>query len=415
MRWMATRMMAAAALGLAVSGGAGFAQNQPGAPAGPATPAPAEPLAPAAPAAPTFSIWTASQAAQLVRWLDNAPAEGLPSMAAESAELQAAIASGDQASVSALARRHAATLLNRHRNGTHSAQRRSFGITPENFGPADAAINAALTLDQIDGLFTAAIPTHPQYVMLREALATETDPARRARLRLNMDRWRWMPRNLGQRYLLVNVPSYEVTLWQDGERIDRWRTVVGTTRTRTNIFSTTASGVILNPWWEIPTSIVNEGIGAMRRNNPSAFAARGYVFENGRYRQRPGRHNALGRMKIVMPNEHAIFLHDTQARDNFSLPARAFSHGCVRVNQALDFVSAMLRPRGGWDLPAVEAAVASGRTQQVDFAAPIPVYIAYFTVAPFTAADGSNPLRHFPDLYGYDRGAAQPNTGPARP
>lgn len=409
MRWMASKMMVAATLGIALTGSAGIAQNQAAVPAPAETGAPAQP---APPTAPIAAMWSAEQAAQLARWLENAEAEGLPSMVAQGAELLAAIASGDQANYNAVAHRHAATLLDRHRNGTHTVQRRRFGITPENFGPADAAINAALTLDQIDQLFTAAIPTHPQYVMLREALATEADPARQERLRLNMDRWRWMPRNLGQRYLLVNVPSYEVTLWQDGQRIDRWRTVVGTTRTRTNIFSTTASGVILNPWWEIPQSIVNEGVGAMRRNNPAAFAARGYVFENGRYRQRPGRHNALGRMKLVMPNQHAIFLHDTQARDNFALQARAFSHGCIRVNQALDFVSAMLRPRGGWDLPAVEAVIASGRTQQVDFAAPIPVYISYFTVAPFSAADGSNPLRHYADIYGHD--SPRPDVRPTR-
>jgi L,D-transpeptidase YcbB len=416
MRRMASILVVAGSLGLALNGGVGSAQNQP-APSAPASTAPPtlSVTPPAPPVAPAPALWTIAQATQLAQWLENAPAEGLPAMATQAAEVRAAIATGNQSNYSAVARRHATTLLERHRNGTHTAQRRSFGITPESFGPAEAAINAAVTLDQVDALFTATVPTHPQYVMLREALAAETDPARQTRLRLNMDRWRWMPRNLGQRYLLVNVPSYEVTLWQDGQRIDRWRTVVGTTRTRTNIFSTTASGVILNPWWEIPQSIVNESVGALRRNSPSAFAARGYVFEDGRYRQRPGRHNALGRMKIVMPNNHAIFLHDTQARDNFALPARAFSHGCVRVNQALDFVSAMLRPRGGWDLPAVEAAIATGRTQQVDFAAPIPVYIAYFTVAPFTAADGSSPLRHFPDLYGYDRGGAQPNTGPARP
>lgn len=415
MRRLASIMVALGTVAMATTAGSGFAQNQPVAPAPANSAPPALPVAPTPAPAPAPALWNTAQATQLVNWLERAPVDGLPAMVAEADAVRAAIAGGDSATLSAVARRHATTLLNRHRNGTHTAQRRSFGITPENFGPAEAAINAAVTLDQVDALFTAVIPTHPQYVMLREALAAETDPARTARLRLNMDRWRWMPRNLGQRYLLVNVPSYEVTLWQDGRRIDRWRTVVGTTRTRTNIFSTTASGVILNPWWEIPQSIVNESVGAMRRNNPSAFAARGYVFENGRYRQRPGRHNALGRMKIVMPNNHAIFLHDTQARDNFSLPARAFSHGCVRVNQALDFVSAMLRPVGGWDLPAVEAVVASGRTQQVDFAAPVPVYIAYFTVAPFTTADGSNPLRHFPDLYGYDRGAAQPDTGPARP
>ncbi|MGL4314800.1 MAG: L,D-transpeptidase family protein, partial [Sphingomonas sp.] len=289
MRRMAAILMVTGTLGLALNGGAGLAQNQPAAPASPAitvTP-PAPPVAPAP--APVPALWTAAQATQLVNWLEGAPVDGLPAMVAQADEVRAAIAAGDRTNLSAVARRHAATLLTRHRGGTHTAQRRSFGITPDSFAPADAAINAALTLDQLDALFTAAIPTHPQYVMLREALVAETDPARRARLVLNMDRWRWMPRNLGQRYLLVNVPSYEVTLWQDGQRIDRWRTVVGTTRTRTNIFSTTTSGVILTPWWEIPTSIVNESVGALRRNNPSAFAARGYVFENGRYRQRPGR------------------------------------------------------------------------------------------------------------------------------
>ena len=416
MRRKAVLTMIAATL--AASAGVGFAQNQPAnqpasqpaqqAEAARATPPVLTVAPPPAPApAPVPAQWTAAQATQLVSWLDRAPAEGLPAMTAEADALRAAIAGGDPAQLSAVALRHAATLLERHRNGTHSAQRRRFGITPERFGPADAAINAAVTLDQIDALFTAAIPTHPQYVMLKEALASETDAARQARIRLNMDRWRWMPRNLGQRYLLVNVPAYEVTLWQDGQRIDRWRTVVGTTRTPTNIFSTTVSGVVLNPWWEIPQSIVNESVGALRRNSPATFAARGYVFENGRYRQRPGRHNALGRMKLVMPNDFAIFLHDTQARDNFALPARAFSHGCVRVNQALDFVAAILRPRGGWDLPVVEAAIASGRTQTVNLAEPIPVYIGYWTVAPFTAADGTTPLRHYADIYGHDRAASR--------
>lgn len=347
---------------------------------------------------------------QLVTWLENAPDDGLPAMTTDAQAIRAAVATGTTAQISALADTAAARLLDRHRGGTHTAQRRNFGITADTFGPADAAIDAALTLNQLDALFAAAVPTHPQYVMLREALAAETDPVRAARLRLNMDRWRWMPRNLGERYLLVNVPSYEVTLWQGGQRIDRWRTVVGTTRTRTNIFSTTVSGVILNPWWEIPTSIVRESVGAMVRNNPRGAAARGYVLENGRYRQRPGPGNALGRMKLIMPNDFAIFLHDTQARDNFALNARAFSHGCVRVNQALDFVSAILRPRGGWELPVVEAAVATGRTQTVNLAAPIPVYISYFTVAPFTAADGSNPLRHYTDIYGHDRATARPQS-----
>lgn len=389
---------------LASTASSGLTQNQPVAqPAASPAAQSANPTAPIIREEPNAILWTAAQATQLATWLDNAPADGLPQMAEEATALRAAIATGDTTVFRPIAQRHALTLLDRHRNGTHRAQRRAFGITPESFGPADATIAAALALDRVEELFTAAIPNHPQYVMLREALASETDPARAARLRLNMDRWRWMPRTLGQRYLLVNVPSYEVTLWQDGQRIDRWRTIVGTTRTPTNIFSTTVSGVIVNPWWEIPTSIANESVAAMVRNNPRAAAARGYVFEQGRYRQRPGPGNSLGQMKLVMPNDHAIFLHDTPSRGLFENPARAYSHGCVRVNQALDFVTALLRARTGWDRAATDAAVATGRTQTLALAEPIPVYISYFTVAPFTAADGSNPLRHYADIYGHDR------------
>ncbi len=348
-------------------------------------------------------VWTAAQARQLATWLEIAPADGLPSMATEAAALRAAIAGGNPALFGPVARTHAATLLDRHRNGTHTARRRAFGITPEDFAPIDATIADALARDQVDAMVAAAIPTHPHYVQMRAALANEADAARAARLRLNMDRWRWMPRTLGERYLMVNVPSYEVTLWQDGRRIDRWRTVVGTARTPTNIFSDTVTGVILNPWWEIPASIADEGIASMVRNNPRAAAARGYVFEQGRYRQRPGPGNSLGRMKLVMPNDFAIFLHDTPAQALFANPARAYSHGCVRVNQALDFATALLRTRAGWDRAATDAAVASGRTQTVDLAAPIPVYISYFTVAPFTASDGTTPLRHYADIYGHDR------------
>lgn len=349
-------------------------------------------------------LWTASQASQLLLWLSNAPADGLPAMPEQIAAVQAALATGDRAVISAAADPAAILLLDRHRNGTHTRQRRSFGVTPDNFAPAADALAAALTTNRVDAMFASAVPTHPHYVMLRDVLATETDAARAATLRLNMDRWRWMPRHLGQRYLLVNVPSYEVTLWQDGQRIDRWRTIVGRPATPTNIFSDTVTGVVLNPWWEIPTSIANEGIASMVRNNPRAAAARGYVYEGGRYRQRPGPGNSLGQMKLVMPNDFAIYLHDTPSRTLFANAARAYSHGCVRVNQAIDFATAVLSTRSGWTRADTDRILATGRTETVTLAEPIPVYIAYFTTAPFTTSlESPGEIRHFQDIYGMDR------------
>ncbi|MEQ1510647.1 MAG: L,D-transpeptidase family protein [Sphingopyxis sp.] len=375
--------------------------------AGSMVPAPDITTAPAPQVEMPAPVWSAEQAMQLALWLDGASREGLPDMSAAARALRDTISGGDDIRISEVASVSAARLLELHRNGAHNGQRRAFGITGDSFGPAADAVAAAISLDRVNELFVAAVPTHPNYIALRNLLATEADAARLESIRLNMDRWRWMPRNLGQRYLLVNIPSFEVTLWQDGRQIDRWRTVVGRTTTQTNGFSATVTGVILNPWWEIPTSIANEGVAARVRANPAREAARGFVFQDGRYRQRPGASNSLGRMKLVMPNGHAIFLHDTPSQSLFANPVRAYSHGCVRVNQALDFATALLSAREGWTRATTDAAVASGRTQTVDLPAPIPVYISYFTIAPFAAASGANELRSFPDVYGRDRAGAR--------
>ncbi len=407
MRRIVSVLAAVSGIALAMSAqSAALAQTGPAPANGPApaaAPAPAT-AASTVPAPIPAPLWTTTQAMQLVSWLDNAPLDGLSAMTDRANALRAAVATGDRAQISAVADPAALLLLERHRNGTHAVQRRRFNITGDSFAPAADALAAALNSNQVDALFRAAVPNHPHYVMLREALAAENDAGRAETIRLNMDRWRWMPRELGRRYLLVNVPSYEVTLWQDGVRIDRWRTIVGRPSTPTNIFSDTVTGVVLNPWWEIPTSIANEGIASMVRNNPSAAAARGYVFEQGRYRQRPGPGNSLGQMKLVMPNEHAIYLHDTPARSLFANPARAYSHGCVRVNAAVDFATAVLSTREGWDRADTDAVLASGRTQTVELPEPIPVYIAYFTTAPFTTSlDTPGEIRQFADIYGHDR------------
>ncbi|MEZ5684357.1 MAG: L,D-transpeptidase family protein [Novosphingobium sp.] len=113
-------------------------------------------------------------------------------------------------------------------------------------------------------------------------------------------------------------------------------------------------------------------------------------------RQKPGESNALGRMKLVMPNPYSVYLHDTPNRDLFAEERRAFSHGCVRVGDALDFASALLAPaRSRAD---VDALVAAGETVTLDLPRPLPVYVAYFTVA----SDADGRLIYFDDVYGRD-------------
>lgn len=237
-------------------------------------------------------------------------------------------------------------------------------------------------------------PIHPYRAAVEAAYGAETDPERRAILSANLDRWRALPSQLGQRYLMVNVPAQEVVLWENGIPVERWDVIVGRPRTPTISFSAEVSGVNLNPWWYVPQSIVRESVGALVRNNPAEARRRGYVASGGSYRQRPGPGNALGRMKLVMPNSHAIYLHDTPARHLFEREVRTFSHGCIRVRDAMGFAARLV----GVSRTELETMASDGQTRTVSLAAPVPVHITYFTAVP----EQSGQLRYLSDIYGRD-------------
>ncbi len=239
-------------------------------------------------------------------------------------------------------------------------------------------------------------PVHPYRAAVEAAYGAETNPARRAVLAANLDRWRALPAQLGQRHLLVNVPAQEVVLWENGVPVARWDVIVGRPRTPSVSFSAEVTGVNLNPSWYIPQSIVRESVAALVRNNPAEARRRGYVVSGGSYRQRPGPGNALGRMKLVMPNPHAIYLHDTPARHLFDEQARAFSHGCIRVQDAMGFAARL----AGMTRAELEARAADGQTRTVPLAQPVPVHITYFTAVP--GPDGE--LLYLNDIYGRDPG-----------
>lgn len=358
--------------------------------------------------APARPHWTGQQVDRLIEWLEASRNDGLNTASAEVPRLRAAQAGGDPARIDEAATGAALALLDDFRNGCCNASLRTgwhIDSDPPPLNP-EAAIGAALGdgKDGLDRLFARARPSHPFYLALRSAYAREQDPARRATLAANMDRWRWMPRDLGRRYLLVNAAAFEASLWQDGRMVDRWVVIVGKTKSPTPIFAARISGVILNPWWEIPSSIAAEGIAAMVANSPKQAAARGYVREGGRYRQKPGPNNALGRMKLVMPNPYSIYLHDTPAKALFRQDVRAYSHGCVRVGNALGLATALLSAQPGWNRERVDALVATGQTQTLTLAQPVPVYVAYFTAEP----NDTGGIRTFPDVYRRDNGASAP-------
>jgi hypothetical protein len=344
--------------------------------------------------------WSTPQLDRLAQWLDAAPGDALNGVAPESDRLRAARTRANGPETDAVATAAAVHLLDSHRNGCcERTSREGWKIQPEPQAITErAAVAGALASDTLDQLFANARPFHPYYLALRHAYAIEQDQAHRATLAANLDRWRWMPRRLGNRYLLVNTAAFEATLWENGRATGRWQVIVGKQGSPTPIFAATATGVIFNPYWEIPVSIVDESIGKLMREHPAEAAKKGYVVENGRYRQRPGPQNSLGLMKLVMPNPYNVYLHDTPAQALFQRDVRAFSHGCVRVGDALGLAEALLRTKLEWTRPRIDEAVATGATRMVMLDRSIAVYVTYFTAEP----DDLGNIRYFPDLYGRD-------------
>jgi murein L,D-transpeptidase YcbB/YkuD len=231
---------------------------------------------------------------------------------------------------------------------------------------------------------------------LRTALtiAPKTDTQTINRIRLNMDRWRWLPRELGAKYIIVNVPSYYATLVENGATRWKTRAVAGAIKTPTPQLNATAVGVILNPWWEVPPSISKEVAG-----KPGYVAVKGKDGKVQRWRQPPGPANALGQLKFVMYNEQNIYLHDTNAKSRFNSEVRAASHGCIRTKDVLELATMLLGDDGGeWTPDKISETLASKKSKQANFVKPLPIYIVYFSVAANT--DGS--IVNYDDMYKRD-------------
>lgn len=363
----------------------------------PVPPPPPAILTAPAMAAPISIDWPEDEARELLAYIRTVGEEGLDPADYGTARLDDAIAGGDEEAISAAATqsflRLSSDLALGHVRG--DARVDWYVDDPDlNGNDQYALMTRAVEQRDVRGALTSLLPTHPQYQELKAVLAGTSDPAIANKIRTNMDRWRWLPRDLGRKYVIVNVPAYSVALIEDGRVTARRRAVAGAIKTATPQLSATISGAIFNPWWEVPSSI-----------NGEVRGKRGYVrvpTGNGgfRFRQPPGPSNALGRVKLVMPNPHAIYLHDTNAKGLFDKKMRAYSHGCIRTEDAVGFAATLLEDNPEWAGGAVTDAVSKGKTVQADLSTPIPVYIAYFTVA---AVAAKNEIVEYSDIYGRDK------------
>jgi murein L,D-transpeptidase YcbB/YkuD len=250
---------------------------------------------------------------------------------------------------------------------------------------------------------------------------------------LNLERRRWLPDNLGDRYVFVNMAGFELKLVEGDKTVFDTRVVVGTPFHRTPVFSGLMTYVVVNPFWHITPSIArNEILPSVKKDvnylasknirvfsdwsanayeiNPhsvdwSQVSRRGMKFK---FRQDSGPTNALGRVKFMFPNRHNIYLHDTPSKHLFKQSTRSFSHGCIRVQYPLDFATFILRHTSGWTRDKIDQTVASGARKVVNLPQSIPVHLTYLTN--WVNQDGSVYFRK--DIYGRDKLLSEALVGP---
>lgn len=359
---------------------------------------------------PLVLPWNLANARALLAVIGSIGTEGLDPADYQLEELKQALAQGPSEELDALASRSFAWLVEDLRDGRTPMDSRKqwFVQDPDHLRfPTADLLAKALASGDIAGTLAQLDPTHPDYARLREelALTPPEDTERRKLIRVNMDRWRWLARDLGRQYLITNVPEYQLRLTVNDRIISTYRTIVGKPgRTATPQLAEVVEGVIFNPTWTVPQSIVvGEGLGRKVLANPAWAKQAGYKATRGENGwigvvQQPGPGNSLGLVKLDMPNRHAIFLHDTPARNLFSSDVRAFSHGCIRVERALELAMTIAILGKGADKEQAVAISNSGEYTRVPITRRLPVYITYFTMA----SDIDGKLETFGDVYERD-------------
>jgi murein L,D-transpeptidase YcbB/YkuD len=242
----------------------------------------------------------------------------------------------------------------------------------------------------------------------------------------NLERWRRLPKDLGQRYIAVNVPNFTLEVVENDRPVMDMKVVVGKMMAdrSTPTFSAQMKYVVLNPYWNVPKTIAEKELFPLSRKNPQYFARNNFIVNKiptgekqipdpnatdgsmisvptyqYRLRQGPGPKNALGRVKFMFPNDHSVYLHDTPSKELFNRTVRAFSHGCIRIEKPIELAEYVLRGSPKGTPESILASLKRRKEQTVWLPEPIPVHIQYWTA--WVDDDGGLQFRN--DIYGYDR------------
>lgn len=243
-----------------------------------------------------------------------------------------------------------------------------------------------------------------------------------AQIRLNMERWRWMP-IVKEVHVLVNLAGFRMDVIENNGTVLDMKIIAGTSANSTPIFNAKMTYLILNPWWEIPLSIARKEMLPEMKKDSSYFRKKNIKMYtswkpgapelsfnnidwqslqaenfNYRLRQTPGNWNALGQIKFMFPNKYSIYLHDTPNKSLFSKTIRTFSHGCIRIEQPIELASYLLREDTAWTKEKIIEAIEL-KEEKIISVDPITVYVAYFTVYP----DKTGCIYFNSDIYKYNK------------
>ncbi len=297
-----------------------------------------------------------------------------------------------------------------------------------------------------DAYLQSLHPKHEQFQRLRAALlkargkddanakpASERDVQR---ILINMERWRWMPEELGAFYVQDNVPEFMLYVVKNGKTIHSDKIVVGKLVYATPVFSSDMRSIVFNPEWTVPPTIVREnllpglrrgggwfGSGSVLKEHGLKVKYNGKVVDPGSinwssvnmaniaFTQAPGPTNVLGKLKFLYPNKHIVYMHDTIKPNLFKSAVRAEGHNCIRMEKPAKLAEILLAEDKGWDTKKIQDLLAKGYDASVVIDKPFPVHTTYFTA---TVDDKGN-VTSFADVYGLDKKVALAVLGKTAP
>jgi murein L,D-transpeptidase YcbB/YkuD len=304
---------------------------------------------------------------------------------------------------------------------------RLFDQRPPLIDPKTVMSEIAASPDRVSYL-RGLHPKHEQFERLRQALIKVRadggdNEALIQRLIINMERWRWMPAELGSTYVWNNIPEFKARVVQNGKSIYEEHIIVGKPNTPTPVLSASIQSIVFHPEWLLPDAVVEEELKPALQNVPvgepsaailkqrnlkvrlkgsavdietvdwTSANLRQYTFV-----QPPGPRNALGKLKFNFPNRHAVYMHDTSQPELFNETARALSHGCIRLRDPERLAALLLAEDKGWGEQHLSDMLSRGKTKWVKLTSPVPVHLTYFTVL----VNRNGELETFPDVYGLD-------------